>query len=92
MRATAELAMRRAARVAAWTLIALFGAGCAIALFVSVVEHPIARTLFLAIMGLFTLVAVAVFVFWAIGDVNLKRIKELEQDSKEKRHGEIASR
>ena len=92
MKATTELAIRRASRIAAWALIALLGAGCAVALFVSVAEHPIARTLFLAIMGLFSLVAVAVFVFWAIGDVNRKRVEELEQDSKEKRHGEIASR
>ena len=84
--------MRRAARVAAWTLIALFGAGCAVALFVSVAEHPIARCVLLALLGLLALAGIAVFVFWAIGDVNLKRIKELEQDSKEKRHGEIASR
>lgn len=94
MRATTELAIRRAARVATWTLIVLFGAGCAIALFVSVAEHPVARTLLLAIMGLFALVALTVFVFWAIGDVNRKRIEELghEQDPKEEHHGEIASR
>ena len=92
MKATTELAIRRAARVAAWALIALLGAGCAVALFVSVAEHPIARYVLLALLGLLALAGIAVFVLWAIGDVNRKRIEELEQDSKEKRHGEIASR
>ena len=92
MKATTELAIRRAARVAAWALIALLGAGCAVTLFVSVAEHPVARSVLLALLGLLALASIAVFVLWAIGDVNRKRIEELEQDSKEKRHGEIASR
>lgn len=92
MKATTELAIRRAARVAAWAIVALLGTGCAIALFVSVAEHPVARSVLLALLGVLALASIAVFVLWAIGDVNLKRIKELEQDSKEKRHGEIASR
>ena len=92
MKATTELAIRRAARVAAWTIIAFLGAGCAIALFASVAEHPVARYVLLALLGLLALAGIAVFVLWAIGDVNRKRIEELEQDSKEKRHREIASR
>ena len=92
MKATTELAIRRAARVAAWALIALLGAGCAVALFVSAAEYPVARSVLLALLGLLALAGIAVFVLWAIGDVNRKRIEELEQDSKEKRHGEIASR
>ena len=92
MKATTELAIRRAARVAAWTIIAFLGAGCAIALFASVAEHPVARYVLLALLGLLALASIAVFVLWAIGDVNRKRIEELEQDSKEKRHREIASR
>ena len=92
MKATTELAIRRASRIAAWALIALLGAGCAVALFVSVAEHPVARYVLLALLGLLALAGIAVFVLWAIGDVNRKRIEELEQDSKEKRHGEIASR
>ena len=78
--------------MAAWAIVALLGTGCAIALFASVAEHPVARSVLLALLGLLALAGIAVFVLWAIGDVNLKRIKELEQDSKEKRHGEIASR
>lgn len=78
--------------MAAWAIVALLGTGCAIALFVSVAEHPVARSVLLALLGVLALASIAVFVFWAIGDVNPKRIKELEQDSKEKRHGEIASR
>ena len=75
-------------------MVAFLGAGCAIALFASVAEHPVARTLFLALLGLLALASVAVFILWAIGDVNRKRIEELEhkQDSKEERHGEIDSR
>lgn len=92
MRATTELAIRRAARMAAWAIIVLLGAGCAVALFASVAEHPVARYVLLALLGLLALTGIAVFVLWAIGDVNRKRIEELEQDSKEKRHGEIASR
>lgn len=92
MKATTELAIRRAARVAAWTIIAFLGAGCAIALFASVAEHPVARYVLLALLGLLALAGIAAFVLWAIGDVNRKRIEELEQDSKEKRHREIASR
>lgn len=92
MKATTELAIRRASRIAAWALIALLGTGCAIALFASVAEHPVARYVLLALLGLLALAGIAVFVLWAIGDVNRKRIEELEQDSKEKRHGEIASR
>ena len=92
MKATTELAIRRAARVAASATIVLLGAGCAVALFVSVAEHPVARSVLLALLGLLALAGIAVFVLWAIGDVNRKRIEELEQDSKEKRHGEIASR
>ena len=48
MKATTELAIRRASRIAAWALIALLGAGCAVALFVSVAEHPVARCVLLA--------------------------------------------
>ena len=94
MKATTELAIRRAARVAAWAIIVLLGAGCAVALFVSVAEHPIARCVLLALLGLLALTGIAVFVLWAIGDVNRKRIEELEhkQYSNEERHGEIASR
>lgn len=92
MRATTELAIRKAALIATWAIITLFGAGCAIALFVSVAEHPVVRTLLLAIMGLFALAALTVFVFWAIGDVNRMRIEELEQDSERERYGEIDSR
>lgn len=94
MKATTELAIRRAARVAAWALIALLGAGCAVTLFVSVAEHPVARSVLLALLGLLALASIAVFVLWAIGDVNRKRIEELEHErnSKEERHGEIASR
>ena len=92
MRATTELAIRRAARMAAWAIIVRLGAGCAVALFASVAEHPVARYVLLALLGLLALTGIAVFVLWAIGDVNRKRIEELEQDSKEKRHGEIASR
>ena len=92
MKATTELAIRRASRIAAWALIALLGTGCAIALFASVAEYPVARYVLLALLGLLALAGIAVFVLWAIGDVNRKRIEELEQDSKEKRHGEIASR
>ena len=92
MKATTELAIRRAARVTAWAIIAFLGTGCAIALFASVAEHPVARYVLLALLGLLALAGIAVFVLWAIGDVNRKRIEELEQDSKEKRHGEIASR
>ena len=94
MRATTELAIRRASRIAAWALIALLGAGCAVALFVSVAEHPVARSVLLALLGLLALAGIAVFVLWAIGDVNRRKIEELEheQNSKEERHGEIASR
>ena len=92
MKTTTELAIRRAARMAAWAIIVLLGAGCAVALFASVAEHPVARYVLLALLGLLALTGIAVFVLWAIGDVNRKRIEELEQDSKEKRHGEIASR
>lgn len=81
MKATTELAIRRAARVAAWVIIAFLGAGCAIALFASVAEHPVARSVLLALLGLLALTGIAVFVLWAIGDVNGKRIKELERDS-----------
>lgn len=94
MKATTELAIRRAARVAAWAIIVLLGAGCAVALFVSVAEHPVvARSVLLALLGLLALAGIAVFVFWAIGDVNLKRIKELEheQDSEECSHSETTS-
>ena len=94
MKATTELAIRRAARVAAWTIIAFLGAGCAIALFASVAEHPVDRYVLLALLGLLALAGIAAFVLWAIGDVNRKRIEELEHErnSKEERHGEIASR
>ena len=94
MKATTELAIRRAARVAASATIVLLGAGCAVALFVSVAEHPVARSVLLALLGLLALAGIAVFVLWAIGDVNRKRIEELEHEqySKEERHGEIASR
>ena len=70
------------------------GTGCAIALFASVTEHPVARPVLLALLGLLALAGIAVFVLWAIGDVNRERIEELEyeQNSKEERHGEIASR
>lgn len=93
MKATTELAIRRAARVAAWAIIVLLGAGCAVALFASVAEHPVARSVLLALLGLLALAGIAVFVFWAIGDVNLKRIKELEheQDSEECSHSETTS-
>ena len=83
MRATTELAIRKAARMAAWAIITLFGAGCAIALFVSVAEHPVARTLLLALMGLLALAVAVVFVPWAIGDVNRKKIDELRINSSE---------
>lgn len=83
MRATTELAIRKAARMAAWAIITLFGAGCAIALFVSVAEHPVARTLLLALMGLLALAVAVVFVPWAIGDVNRKKIDELRNNSSE---------
>lgn len=83
MRATTELAIRKAARMAAWAIITLFGAGCAIALFVSVAEHPVARTLLLALMGLLALAVAVVFVPWAIGDVNRKKIDELRNNSNE---------
>ena len=94
MKATTELAIRRASRIAAWALIALLGAGCAVALFVSVAEHPVARCVLLALLGLLALAGIAVFVLWAIGNVNRRKIEELEheQNSKEERHGEIASR
>ena len=94
MKATTELAIRRASRIAAWALIALLGAGCAVALFVSVAEHPVARSVLLALLGLLALAGIAVFVLWAIGDVNRRKIEELEheQNSKEERHGEIDSR
>lgn len=94
MKATTELAIRRAARVAAWAIIAFLGAGCAIALFASVAEHPVARSVLLALLGLLALTGIAVFVLWAIGDVNGKRIEELghERDSREDQHGEIDSR
>ena len=67
----------------AWALIVLFGAGCAVGILVSVIEHPVARTLFLAILGLFALAGLSTFVFWAIGDVNQKRIEELERGSRD---------
>lgn len=94
MKATTELAIRRASQIAAWALIALLGAGCAIALFASVAEHPVARAVLLVLLGALALAGIAVFVFWAIGDVNRKRIEELEheQSSKENRRGKIASR
>ena len=94
MKATTELAIRRASRIAAWALIALLGTGCAIALFASVAEHPVARYVLLALLGLLALAGIAVFVLWAIGDVNRKRIEELEHEqcSKKERHGEIDSR
>lgn len=94
MKATTELAIRRAARVAAWAIVAFLGAGCAIALFAPVAEHPVARSVLLALLGLLALTGIAVFVLWAIGDVNRKGIEELEHEqcSKEERHGEIASR
>ena len=94
MKATTELAIRRASRIAAWALIALLGAGCAVALFVSVAEHPVARCVLLALLGLLALAGIAVFVLWAIGNVNRRKIEELEheQNSKEERHGQIASR
>lgn len=92
MRATTELAMRRAARVAAWAIVAFLEAGCAIALFASVAEHPVARSVLLALLGLLALTGIAVFVLWAIGDVNRKRIEELERDSREEHNGEIDSR
>ena len=92
MKATTELAIRRASRIAAWALIALLGTGCAIALFASVAEHPVARYVLLALLGLLALAGIAVFVLWAIGDVNRKRIEELERDSKEKHHDETDSR
>lgn len=79
MKARTELVVRRASRIAAWAIIVLFGVGCAIGILVSVIEHPIARTLFLAILGLFALTGLAIFVLWAIGDVNRKKIEELEQ-------------
>ena len=86
--------MRRATRVAAWAIVAFLGAGCAIALFASVAEHPVARSVLLALLGLLALTGIAVFVLWAIGDVNRKRIEELEyeRDSREEHHGEIDSR
>ena len=83
MKGKAELAMRRASRMVAWALIVLFGAGCAVGILVSVIEHPVARTLFLAILGLFALAGLSTFVFWAIGDVNQKRIEELERGSRD---------
>lgn len=94
MKATTELAIRRAARVAAWAIVAFLGAGCAVALFASVAEHPVARSVLLALLGLLALTSIAVFVLWAIGDVNRKRIEELEleQGSEEDQHGEIDSR
>lgn len=92
MRATTELIIRRAARVAAWAIVAFLGAGCAIALFASVAEHPVARSVLLALLGLLALTGIAVFVLWAIGDVNGKRIEELERDSREEHNGEIDSR
>lgn len=80
--------------MAAWAIIAFLGAGCAIALFASVAEHPVARSVLLALLGLLALTGIAVFVLWAIGDVNGKRIEELEheRDSREEHHGEIDSR
>ena len=78
MKATTELAIRRAARVAAWAIVAFLGAGCAIALFAPVAEHPVARSVLLALLGLLALTGIAVFVLWAIDDVNGKRIEELE--------------
>ena len=63
----------------AWVLIALLGAGCAIALFVSVAEHPVARAVLLALLGVLALAGIAVFAFWAIGDANKKRIEELQR-------------
>ena len=60
----------------------MFGAVCAVGILVSVIEHPVARALFLAILGLFALVGLATFVFWAIGDVNRERIEKLERDSR----------
>ena len=83
MKATTELAIRRASRIAAWALIALLGAGCAVALFASVAEHPVARYVLLALLGLLALAGIAVFVLWAIGDVNRKRIEELRNNSSE---------
>ena len=80
--------------MAAWAIIAFLGAGCAIALFASVAEHPVARSVLLALLGLLALAGIAVFVLWAIGDVNRKRIEELEleRDSREEHNGEIDSR
>lgn len=80
--------------MAAWAIVAFLGAGCAIALFASVAEHPVARSVLLALLGLLALTGIAVFVLWAIGDVNGKRIEELEheRDSREEHHGEIDSR
>ena len=80
--------------MAAWAIIVLLGVGCAVALFVSVAEHPVARSVLLALLGLLALTGIAVFVLWAIGDVNRKRIEELEyeRDSREEHHGEIDSR
>lgn len=94
MKATTELVIRRTARVAAWAIIAFLGAGCAIALFASVAEHPVVKYVLLALLGLLALTGIAVFLLWAIGDVNRKRIEELEheQNSKKNRHGKIASR
>ena len=92
MRATTELVIRRAARVAAWAIVAFLGAGCAVALFASVAEHPVARSVLLALLGLLALTGITVFVFWAIGDVNRKRIEERERNSEEKYHDKTDSR
>lgn len=40
----------------------------------------------------FSRTGITVFVLWAIGDVNRKRIEERERDSKKKYRGETVSR
>lgn len=67
--------------MAAWTLIAFFGSGCTISLFASVAERPVARAVLLVLFWeALALAGIAVFVFWAIGDVNRKRIEGLEHE------------
>ena len=81
--------------MAAWVIVAFLGAGCAVALFASVAEHPVARSVLLVLFWeALALAGIAVFVFWAIGDVNRRRIEELEHERNPEgeRNGQITSR
>lgn len=62
LKAVAELAMRKSARLAAWTIIAFLGASCDISLFVSVDECPIARYVLLMLLELLALAGIAALV------------------------------